>query len=95
MTPKELEECLRVLEELVTDCSGLAAVDQDTRNRLLTAAGRVSRPERTEQRLLSRALIKKKKRDRRAADEAQLERTGIRKNRLPARPRRAGAASNT
>jgi NAD(P)-dependent dehydrogenase (short-subunit alcohol dehydrogenase family) len=82
MTPKDIEECLRVLEELVTDRGGLAVIDKEMRNRFLTAAGRVSRPERTEQRVLSRALLKKKKRDRRAADEAQLERAGIRKDRL-------------
>jgi NAD(P)-dependent dehydrogenase (short-subunit alcohol dehydrogenase family) len=82
MTEDELIQCLRLLEELVRDRSGLAAVDLETRNRFLTAAGRLSRPERTEQRILARALGKKKKRERRAADEAQLAKTGIRRKRL-------------
>jgi NAD(P)-dependent dehydrogenase (short-subunit alcohol dehydrogenase family) len=82
MTEDELIQCLRLLEELVQDRSGLAVLDLETRNRLLTAAGRLSRPERTEQRILARALGKKKRRQRRAADEAELARTGIRQKRL-------------
>lgn len=82
LASQELEECLRVLEALVEDRAGLAEVDLETRNRLLVAAGRVSRPERTEQRVLAKALGKKKKKARRAADEIQLDRTGIRRKRL-------------
>ncbi len=77
----EIEECLRVLEALAENRAELAAVELETRNRLLTAAGRVSRPERVDQRLLSRALRKQKKRAVRAADEATLDRAGIRKKR--------------
>jgi NAD(P)-dependent dehydrogenase (short-subunit alcohol dehydrogenase family) len=82
MSPEEIAECLRVLEALARDRAGLAEVDLETRNRLLVAAGRVSRPERTEQRRLARVLGVKKKRARRDADEAQLTRTGIRQKRL-------------
>jgi len=82
LKPTEIAECVRILEELLGDRSGLAEVDLETRNRLLTAAGRLSRPERIEQRLLARALRKKKRSTVRAADEALLERTGIRQKRL-------------
>ncbi|HEX4354639.1 MAG TPA: oxidoreductase, partial [Polyangiales bacterium] len=77
-----IEDCVRWLEALVEDRAGLAALDQDTRNRLLMAAGRLSRPERDEQRVLARAMRKKNKRDARAKDEALLDRTGIRRQRL-------------
>lgn len=79
MTAEELEHCLRLLEAIVDDRSTLSAVDLETRNRLLTAAGRVSRPERDEQRLLSRALRKQKKRSIKEQDEQKLARAGIRR----------------
>jgi NAD(P)-dependent dehydrogenase (short-subunit alcohol dehydrogenase family) len=81
-TPEELEECTRVLEEIASDRAGLAEIDLELRTRLLTAAGRVSRPERDEQRRLSRTLLRKKKKERRTADEALLDRAGIRRQRL-------------
>jgi NAD(P)-dependent dehydrogenase (short-subunit alcohol dehydrogenase family) len=81
-TAKDIAECVRLLEALVENPALLAEVDLETRNQLLTAAGRVSRPERNEQRLLSRAMRKKKKRAIRAEDEARLERAGIRQMRL-------------
>jgi NAD(P)-dependent dehydrogenase (short-subunit alcohol dehydrogenase family) len=78
LTPKDIDDCIRVLEAIVDDRAELASVELETRNRLLTAAGRVSRPERTEQRLLSRAQQKKKRREVRARDEATLAEAGIR-----------------
>jgi hypothetical protein len=81
LTPRDIADCIQVLEALVEDRGELAAVDPDTCNRLLIAAGRVSRPERLEQRLLSRALRKKKAHVKRKANEAKLERTGIRRQR--------------
>jgi NAD(P)-dependent dehydrogenase (short-subunit alcohol dehydrogenase family) len=81
MKPQEIEECIRVLEALVENRAGLSGVDEETRNRLLIAAGRVSRPSRTEQRLLARAVQKQKRQAARAADSATLERTGIRQKR--------------
>ena len=81
ITTEDIAQCVQVLEELVEDRGALADVDTGTRIRLLTAAGRVSRPERTDQRRLSREVIKKKKLALRAKDELQLERTGIRQKR--------------
>src|SRR6478735_6791841 len=82
LTVDEFEQCLRVLEAVAKDRGQLLEVDIETRNRLLTAAGRVSRPERHEQRLLSRAARRKNRRELRAHDEALLERAEIRQKRL-------------
>ena len=46
LTQKDIDDCIRVLEAIVDDRAELASVELETRNRLLTAAGRVSRPER-------------------------------------------------
>jgi NAD(P)-dependent dehydrogenase (short-subunit alcohol dehydrogenase family) len=81
-TPEGIEACIALLETFVENRAELAEVSLEQRNRLLTAAGRLSRPERNEQRLLARALLKKKRRELRAEDEAQLERAGIRRKRL-------------
>src|SRR5262245_20543329 len=78
----EVAECLRILEALVDNRAGLAEVDLPTRNRLLMAAGRLSRPERTEQRLLSRALGKKKRKAIRDSDQLKRQMAGIRQKRL-------------
>ena len=78
----EIEECIRVLEALVSDPARLAAVDRETRNRLVIAAGRLSRPTREWRRGAARALSQRTKREQRAADEATLLRTGIRQKRL-------------
>jgi NAD(P)-dependent dehydrogenase (short-subunit alcohol dehydrogenase family) len=75
---KDIAECLRVLEALAEDPTGLSAVDEATRNQLMAAAGRVSRPDRNERRLFSRAVKQKQKALSRAQDEAKLTRSGIR-----------------
>src|SRR5690606_24090792 len=54
-------------------------LDADTRQRLLVAAGRVSRPERNEQRVLARAIRKQRRRESRETLEAQLDQAPIRK----------------
>ncbi len=82
LTRQDLEDCIRTLERLTEDRGELALVEVELRNRLMMAAGRVSRPERDERRLLSRAVQKKQKRDVKAADEALLSRAGIRRKRL-------------
>jgi NAD(P)-dependent dehydrogenase (short-subunit alcohol dehydrogenase family) len=81
-TENEIDDCLRVLEALVLDRSLLLHVTLEKRHRLLVAAGRVSRPERHEQRKLHRAARNKDKREVRAHDEALLERAQIRQKRL-------------
>ncbi|MBI3203927.1 MAG: SDR family oxidoreductase [Myxococcales bacterium] len=81
VTTADLAHCTRVLEALVESRAHLAALSMEERNRLLAAAGRLSRPHRNEQRALSRALSKKGKKEQRQADEALLERASIRKKR--------------
>jgi NAD(P)-dependent dehydrogenase (short-subunit alcohol dehydrogenase family) len=80
--PSDIDRCLRVLEGLVGDRSRLAELDKEYRKRLLIAAGRLSQPDRLEKRQFSRAHRKHKKQQRRADDEAKLERTGMRQQRL-------------
>jgi len=81
-TPQNIQDCIQVLEALIEQPGLLARMDLETRNRLVIAAGRVSRPSRAEQIVRSRAVKKKQKGALRAADEAQLQRTGIRQKRL-------------
>ena len=80
--PNNFEACVGLLEELVSDRARLALLTKEQRKRLLIAAGRLSQPDRVEQRQFSRANRKQIKRDRREADEAKLARTGIRQQRL-------------
>ncbi|WP_437649611.1 SDR family NAD(P)-dependent oxidoreductase [Sorangium sp. So ce362] len=77
-TAADLDACLRVLESLVDDRAQLASISAEDRRRLLLAAGRVSRPERAEQRELARAFRKSERRAQRSADTALLDAVGIR-----------------
>jgi NAD(P)-dependent dehydrogenase (short-subunit alcohol dehydrogenase family) len=87
VTPEAISACADVLDALAEDRALLAEVDQATRRRLLTAAGRVSRPERDEQRDLRRALAKRDRTSLRDADEAARRGTLIRALReLPVYP---------
>jgi NAD(P)-dependent dehydrogenase (short-subunit alcohol dehydrogenase family) len=74
----ELERCADVLEAIAGDHGRLALLDLDTRVRLLTAAGRVARPDPVSRRRLARAFRKRERDDLRARDLAVLERTGMR-----------------
>ncbi|HEY6080863.1 MAG TPA: SDR family oxidoreductase [Polyangiaceae bacterium] len=81
-TQKEVEDCLRLLEALAAERSALLDIELEQRHRLLMAAGRVSRPERSEQRQLLRAARRKDRREERDHDQALLERAAIRQKRL-------------
>ncbi len=74
-----LRQCLTTLEALVADRALLSQLPHDAREALLIAAGRVSRPGRTEQRVLARALRKERRKADRDAQEAQLATSPIRK----------------
>ncbi len=76
--PKELDAALALLEALAGDRALLADLDRDARTRLLVAAGKLAGPDAREQRKLYRAFRKKAAAERRAADEAALEHTGMR-----------------
>jgi NAD(P)-dependent dehydrogenase (short-subunit alcohol dehydrogenase family) len=87
LSPADIDACVRVLEAVADRRALLSGVDEPTRRRLLIAAGRVSRPERAEQRDLAKAFRRRERDDRRAADEAALAGTTIRALReLPVYP---------
>ncbi len=70
---------VEILEALVENRGLLAHVNRELRQRLLMAAGRVSKPHNTERWKLVRAHQRLDKLSRRKADETVLARTGIRK----------------
>src|SRR4051794_8749096 len=78
LSEAEASELAARLEALVEDRSRMAALAPEVRRRLLTAAGRLSLPVRDEARALKRALRQRRRDATAAADEAVLERTGIR-----------------
>ena len=77
-TPDELGACVELLEALASRRDLLASVEGEVRRRLLVAAGRLSRPERAEQRELAKAFRRRDRDGRKAADGAILDATGIR-----------------
>ena len=87
VTPEAIAACADLLEAIAGDRALLADVPEAARRRLLTAAGRVSRPERDEQRELRKALGRRDRKERREADEAARRTTAIRAIReLPVYP---------
>ena len=80
--PQDFDACVSLLEAFVADRAALTELTQADRKRLLMAAGRLSQPDRAEQRQFSRANRKQVKRERRASDEAKLALTGMRQQRL-------------
>ncbi len=86
-TPEAIAACAELLEALADDRALLACADAETRRRLTTAAGRVSRPERSEQRDLRKALQRRDRKEQRQADDAARRTTAIRAIReLPVYP---------
>jgi NAD(P)-dependent dehydrogenase (short-subunit alcohol dehydrogenase family) len=77
--PEQVRRCAALLEIIAEDRAVLAKVDRATRERLLIAAGQVSRPNKRERKALAKAQNRKRKVERRAADETLLAKTGIRK----------------
>jgi len=73
-----LRDATEVLEAIADDRALLVDVDEGLRKRLLIAAGQVSRPDKWGRRALARSRQRKDERVRRQADQALLDRTGIR-----------------
>jgi NAD(P)-dependent dehydrogenase (short-subunit alcohol dehydrogenase family) len=69
---------VELLEQLAGDLRGLAALDDDLRVRLVTAAGQLSRPDRYSRKALGKVLARQRVAARRQADRALLDATGIR-----------------
>jgi NAD(P)-dependent dehydrogenase (short-subunit alcohol dehydrogenase family) len=82
-----LARCTEVLEAIAEDHARLSAADLDLRRRLLTAAGRISRPDPVARRRLTRAFRRRERDHVKRADVAALERTGLRTlRRVPVYP---------
>ena len=73
------EAAAALLEAIVADRGLIAPLDDTLRERLLVAAGRVSRPTGPERRRLARERRKRAKREKRVQTEALLDQTGIRR----------------
>ena len=68
-----------LLEEIVADRALLAEIPEEDRNRLLQAAGKVSRPDVIDRRRLLKISKRKRKAERVRREESVLDNTGIRK----------------
>ena len=68
-----------LLETIVADRALLAQLTEDERNRLLAAAGQVSRPSAVERRQLVKATKRQRKAQRVEREESVLDNTGIRR----------------
>ena len=75
------EESLRLLEAVAADHRLLAQLDDETRRRLVVAAGRISRPDRARRKALRRVQEKKARERERERDAELLNGTGIRSQR--------------
>lgn len=76
---ERLRDALALLEAITADRSLLLAVDKATSERLLMAAGRVSRPDKAARKALSKAREKINRIAERDDNDATLSKTGIRK----------------
>jgi NAD(P)-dependent dehydrogenase (short-subunit alcohol dehydrogenase family) len=79
-----VEIAIDVLESIRDGRGQLAELEDAQRVRLLQAAGHVARPDPWAKRDLMRAAARKRRADRRAADEQKLSQTGIREKRREA-----------
>ncbi len=75
---ENVEAILDSLEVIAGDHSLLAQLDSETRKRLQTAAGKISRPSRDARRALRRVREKIERDERKEQDNALLNQTGIR-----------------
>lgn len=94
-TPSPVLAAVRLLEAIVEDRGLLADVEPELRQRLLIAAGRVSKPTGKERRALKQARQRKERALHREADRALLDQAAIRKlreNPIFLTPRRQGQA---
>ena len=76
---KRLKAAADVLEQLVADRTLLADIAEADRNRLLNAAGRISRPDAIDRRQLLKVVKRKKRAEKVQREESLLASTGIRK----------------
>jgi hypothetical protein len=77
----EVRAAIQLLEWLDADQARVMALDDELRKRLLMAAGKVARPGRDDRKRRVKEERRSRRRDKRDADEAQLNATGIRRKR--------------
>ena len=77
----EVRAAIQLLEWLDADQARVMALDDELRKRLLMAAGKVARPGRDDRKRRVKEERRARRRDKRDADEAQLNATGIRRKR--------------
>ena len=75
---KRAREAAQLLEQLGGDLRALAQLDEDTRLRLVSAAGQLSRPDRYSRKQLGKVLARQRVAAKKQADRALLDATGIR-----------------
>jgi NAD(P)-dependent dehydrogenase (short-subunit alcohol dehydrogenase family) len=68
LSPADVRRCTELLEAIVRDRALLASLSDDERRALLTAAGRISRPETVQERRLVREFRRAGRRERRGKD---------------------------
>ena len=73
-----IQDAIELLEQFGADLSRLAALDEDTRIRLVTAAGLIARPDRYMRKALAKRLLRDRVQAKKDADRAILDQTGIR-----------------
>ena len=76
--PGRVNDTASLLEAIAADRGLLAGIDDALRERLLIAAGQVSRPEKRARKALARARLRKARKQRVNEDQALLDRTAIR-----------------
>ena len=76
--PERFRAAAELLEKIVADRSLLADIPEADRNRLLNAAGRVSRPDALGRRQLLKVVKRKKRAEKVQREENVLAATGIR-----------------
>lgn len=81
-TPRDLERTVAWLEHLLEDHELLATLSDELRVRLLSVCGRVARPTYHERKEFAKVRYDLRRKQRRRRDEALLDRTGIRQQRI-------------
>ena len=79
LDPESVEATTNLLESIAADRGLLASVPTAERERLLIAAGQVSRPDKRARRALAKAKNTQHQREKKRANQALLDQTGIRR----------------
>ncbi len=75
---QRVQAAIELMDQLGAELPRLAELDEALRIQLVTAAGRLSRPDRYSRKALSKVLLRQRVQAKRDADRALLDQTGIR-----------------